>query len=139
MIYTVLLFTVLCVLGANASPAPLKLPTQIAEKVKLVGSQCIKETGAPADALTNTIPWNLSENETNEKFLFCLCKGNNLINDEGYFDYEKTVKIFANSDKKDDTAKALTECNALKAKDKYETVYKITDCFFGKIPITLSL
>ncbi|KPI97537.1 hypothetical protein RR46_07284 [Papilio xuthus] len=139
MIYPVILFTVLCVLGANASPAPLKLPAQIAEKVKQVGSQCIKETGAPADALSNTIPWNLSENEGNEKFLFCLCKGNNLINDEGLFDQGKTMNIFASSDKKDDIAKAFTECNAQNAKDKYETVYKITDCFFKKAPIVLSL
>ncbi|XP_013134591.1 PREDICTED: uncharacterized protein LOC106100315 [Papilio polytes] len=139
MNYTILLITALCVIATNASPAPFKLPTQLVQKVKRVGNQCIKETGAPADSLTNTIPWNLAENEINNKFLFCLCKENNLINDQGDFNSEKVMNVFSNSDKKDDIAKVFTECNALKAKDKYDTVYKITDCFFGKAPISLSL
>ncbi|XP_013134874.1 PREDICTED: uncharacterized protein LOC106100551 [Papilio polytes] len=139
MNYSVLLITTLYALTTNASLASLKLPTHMAEKIKLVGSQCIKETGAPADSLTNAIPWNLDENDINKKFLFCLFKGKNLINDQGYFDHEQTMAVFAASDKKDDITKVFKECNALKAKDQYDTVYKKTDCFFGKAPISLSL
>lgn len=109
------------------------------DKVKIAADQCIKNTGAPADSLTNTLPWNLPENETNEKYLFCLCKSLNLINDQGYFNYERTMKIFANNDKKDAIEKTFNECKASKAKDQYETAYKIVDCFFKNGPVSLSL
>ncbi|XP_014362934.2 general odorant-binding protein 69a-like [Papilio machaon] len=137
MIYTILL--IIYLLAANASPVLVKMPSQMAEKVNVVGSQCIKETGAPIDSLTNSFPWNLPETETNEKFLFCLCKNLNLINDQGDFNYNRTMKIFANSDKKEAIEKTYYKCNTLKGKDRYDTTYKSVDCFFKNAPVSLSL
>ncbi|XP_068626967.1 uncharacterized protein [Battus philenor] len=139
MIYTILLISLVSVLSTNASKERVKVPPEIIAKINAVDSQCVKDVGAPPDILKKIIPWNLPDDDINQKYLFCLSHKLQMANDNGTFDADKTMKIFANSNRLDDIRKNFSECNLKSGKTKYETIYIITNCFYSNVGIELTM
>ncbi|XP_068626443.1 uncharacterized protein [Battus philenor] len=117
----------------------IKLSPEAAAKVKAVDSICLEQVGAPPGTLQKAVPWNLPDDEYSQKYLYCLCKKIGIANDDGTFILDKTLRLFTNSTMWNDIKKAFSECNQLTGKSNYETLYKITDCFYSKVPVLLNL
>ncbi|XP_013177498.1 PREDICTED: uncharacterized protein LOC106124978 [Papilio xuthus] len=139
MIYTVFLIILFPILGTYGSKPVLKMPSQSTEKFMAAATHCIKETGAPEDCLTLSLPWKLPQNELTEKYLYCLGQTTKLAKSDGHYYPEKVMKLFAGSDIKEDIEKTMVECNSLEGDNVFDVNYRITDCFHKKAPVILSL
>ncbi|KPI97540.1 hypothetical protein RR46_07287 [Papilio xuthus] len=107
MIYTVFLIILFPILGTYGSKPVLKMPSQSTEKFMAAATHCIKETGAPEDCLTLSLPWKLPQNELTEKYLYCLGQTTKLAKSDGHYYPEKVMKLFAGSDIKEDIEKIM--------------------------------
>ncbi|KPI97541.1 hypothetical protein RR46_07288 [Papilio xuthus] len=115
------------------------MPAKFLEKSKLVGEKCVKEAGAESDFLEHLFPWNYPKTEAYEKSLLCFATTIGLANQDGIFYTEKVHPVFSSSENFEEIKKAFAECNAMRGNSPQDTAFIISECFFDKAPIRLTM
>ncbi|CAF4765546.1 unnamed protein product [Pieris macdunnoughi] len=117
----------------------IKPPQSEVTKLIEVSFTCITETNVDADTIQKLLTWNVKNTEQITKYLFCFMQKAKYADYDGHFIIKNIMPIVGQHKKKDEFQRVLEECNKLAGKDRYDTVYKISECTHDKTPVLFTM
>ncbi|CAH4038236.1 unnamed protein product [Pieris brassicae] len=117
----------------------IKPPQSEISKLFEVSLTCITETNIDADTIQKLLTWNVKNTEQIRKYLFCFMHKAKYADDDGHFIIKNIMPLLGQHKKKDEFQRVIEQCNTLTGGDRFDTVYKISDCTYNKTPVYFTM